>query len=327
MGRSKKGESPGALAEGKPARVWTGPERLDPMLDVVFRRLFDEEQGLRLLCAFVNAVLGWSGQKALVKLEALPTKAKGDNAKDKEAEFDVYAVDGEGRRYEIEIQLREQSFYANRALYYWSKMYAFQLDKSKDYIDLAPCLGIHLMNWKMWGGARRHHRFEVREVDTHERLTDHLALHMLEVPKYTESLAALGSEEERWLYFLRHGREMPTEEAQRLGEVFMEAHQRLTHVSQEEALRLRALSREKEILDRRTERRLEREHGRAEGRVEGERAFLLKVLTRRFGASHGWEGRVAKLTGSAQIEQALDLAEQHAADVDAFLAALDALGA
>jgi predicted transposase/invertase (TIGR01784 family) len=131
------------------------------------------------LCSFVNAVLGWTGERALVKLSALPTKAKGDNAKDKEAEFDVYAVDGLGRRYEVEIQLREQGFYANRALYYWAKMYAFQLDKSKDYMDLAPCLGIHLMNWRMWDGPRRHHRFELREADTHERLTDHLGLHML----------------------------------------------------------------------------------------------------------------------------------------------------
>jgi predicted transposase/invertase (TIGR01784 family) len=47
------------------------PERLDPKVDVVFKQIFGSEKNKPVLISFLNAVLGWTGERQIVEVEIL----------------------------------------------------------------------------------------------------------------------------------------------------------------------------------------------------------------------------------------------------------------
>lgn len=49
------------------------------------------------------------------------------HAEDKFSILDVKATDEQGKLYNIEMQIINQVYYCQRALYYWSKLYTSQL--------------------------------------------------------------------------------------------------------------------------------------------------------------------------------------------------------
>ncbi|MCP4403220.1 MAG: Rpn family recombination-promoting nuclease/putative transposase, partial [bacterium] len=125
--------------------------------------------------------------------------------------LDILAVDDRDRQYDIEMQVRQYGAYPERALYYLSKMYTGQLDSGQQYHTLKPVIGIHFLDYEQFPAQQAWQwAFALRDAHHPEvQLTDHLLLHMVELPKFERECQKQNWGEAlfEWLHFLNHAHE------------------------------------------------------------------------------------------------------------------------
>ena len=210
--------------------------RLKPKTDVVFRLLFGNNNDPRPLLALVNAILGWD--EPLVEIVVSNADMGGERAEEKTPLLDLRARDGRGWWYNIEVQLTPQDNYCQRALYYWSKVYSAQLSRGEGYSKLRPTIGIHFLDWIMDGeGAPEGYWGKYVVQDGQGRvLTNHLELHMIQMPALDKDPRELDTARERWIYFIRDGHRLTDEQVKAMGDDIKYADRKLAHISEEERL-------------------------------------------------------------------------------------------
>lgn len=257
---------------------------LTPKLDLVFKLLFTRDTAM--LLDLVNTILASPEPLRLRDLEVTnPTILPDEDLQEKFIVLDIRAVDDRERQYDIEIQVRQYAVYPERAVYYLSKLYAGQLEAGKPYHTLKPVIGIHFLDYDLfsshpvWQWA-----FEWRDRGHPTvRLTDHLLLHLVELPKF-ERLAPTpgwGHKLFEWLHFLNHAHEEGEDamQTQYTNPAIKRAFRVLEHLSADEETRRRAEIRERALRD---EVSLLAE-AREEGREEGLRNGIDTMLQEKFG--------------------------------------------
>ncbi len=214
--------------------------KLPPGADVVFRRLFDGENGCRLLISLLNAILRFPPGQRILKLVLLPTHLTGPRAKDKEVVLDVRAEAEDRRQFHIEVQISLKPAYAERVLIYWAGMYRGQFKSGAGYTDLNPVISLHFLFFNLLDKKKYpmfHHVFRARADGDDAVLSPHFEIHTVEMRKFPD--LAEGDLEEKWLYFLKHGHEMTAEQAARLGvPEIEEAERKLVMISQSRKLQV-----------------------------------------------------------------------------------------
>jgi predicted transposase/invertase (TIGR01784 family) len=185
-----------------------------------------------------------------------------------------------------------------RLTYYVSSLYVSQLQEGSGYVTLRPAVSICVLDRLVFREVPDPHlNFQLREEGHGLVLTDHLQVHLLELPKYNPVEEDLGgaSPLEKWLYFFRFAADLSMDEIEaRLSDrVIREAAGVLEMISQ--TPRERELYEARLKLERDEAARLlgAREEGRQEGRQEG----------RREGRQEG--KRLGKLIGVVQTLQQL----------------------
>jgi len=179
-----------------------------------------------------------------------PFNAK-ETADDKVSVLDIKARDAAGRWYNIEMQMLAPWFFPQRVLYYWAKVYVSQLVEGSDYRDLQPTISIAFVNSRLFPDSEGyHHCFTLFDQADETVLTDHLEIHLIELPKCTLTAEQLTTPLEVWCYFLRHGESLDT-------------------ASLPETLNIPPIQRALEVLNMMTQSELERE--RYEARLKGMR--------------------------------------------------------
>ncbi len=224
--------------------------KLEPKYDVVFLGLFGDRHDPDLLLSLLNALLA-SHQLPMVSLEIAPTRLPGQFADNKTPVLDLCATDERGRQYNVEVQLSRKAGYPERILYYWARLFAAQLKQGHLYTELKPTIGIHLLDWTLSTGSGDgfHHSFHITDDLHGRRLTDHLSLHILELPSFNLALEELESDEDKWLYFIKNGHTMTHNQAQNLSGPIGKAEQKLAHMSQDDALRYLTFMIDKRLRD------------------------------------------------------------------------------
>jgi predicted transposase/invertase (TIGR01784 family) len=179
-------------------------------------------------------------------------------------------------------------------------LYAGQLTRGSAYVDLRRCAVILITNFAELPTVRFHSRFRVRGEGDTEPLTDHLELHLVELPKLK---GALDRNEEpilaAWGKFLTAASDEDLEALAMQHPVLKQAKDALDHLSADPEARLRAEQREMALIsyeldlgkahnegkaEGRAEGKAEgRAEGKAEGRAEGKAELLLELLTDKFG--------------------------------------------
>jgi predicted transposase/invertase (TIGR01784 family) len=163
-----------------------------PKSDIVFKKLFFTEENKDLLIDLINAFLRPEDHITDVFLKNPYNSI--DTALDKQSYMDVKALDQKGNMVLIEMQVKGQTFYKKRALYYWAEGYTNQLDKSeqsdsaKNYSILTKVISIHIVNFILEEEKPEYHNY-YRLIDQKNRLLDQenlLELHFLEIPKVKE---------------------------------------------------------------------------------------------------------------------------------------------
>lgn len=202
--------------------------KVNPKIDLVFKKLFGSEENKDILLSLINAILPDKQQVAKITLKN-PYNVS-DYAEGKLSILDIKAEGEDGRLFDIEMQMRGTDFYGRRTLYYWAKMFGSQLDYINDfptaneqiteseklsqlekqgklgYSGLKKCIVISLMDFNFFDDTKYHRFYTLTDSDTHEQHKDldYLDLYFIELKKYKGKLQNLNTTLERWITFLNN---------------------------------------------------------------------------------------------------------------------------
>lgn len=171
--------------------------------DVVFKIVFGGAQNERLLRSLLNAVLELEGQDKILSLELLTGELSKAYATDRGAVLDVRARDGQGRQYNVEVQVRGPANYIERSLFYLSRLYSEQVERGDDYHLLRRTVAISILDFVLFPDRDQvHSRFRFMDSRQDVELSDTLEIHYLELTKFKRD-QALNTPLEKWLHLLR----------------------------------------------------------------------------------------------------------------------------
>ncbi len=189
--------------------------RINPKIDLVFKKLFGSEENKDILLSLINAVLPEHQQIAEIELKN-PYNVS-DYAQGKLSILDIKAEDEEGNLYDIEMQIKGSTFYGKRTLYYWAKIFGTQLDyeeeeeknrkkKRTSYEELNKCIVISLMDFTFFDDDRYHRCFMLKDRDTDEvhHDLDYLDLYFVEMEKFENKYKTVKTTLDRWVKFLNN---------------------------------------------------------------------------------------------------------------------------
>lgn len=181
-------------------------ERLKPLNDFIFKKIFGEKDAEPILIAFLNAVLNRTQKEELVEIEIIENKElTKELIEDKTGRIDVRARTSRGEQIDIEVQLTNQDNMEKRTLFYWGKLYLEGIKQGEDYTKLSKVITINLLDFRFLETKNYHssfHLWEDKEKDY--MLTDLVEVHFIELPKFRELNGKNYKEESlhRWLTFL-----------------------------------------------------------------------------------------------------------------------------
>jgi len=173
--------------------------------DIIFKIVFAKDENKRILMALLNAILGYSGPSAIVEIAILNPNIDKETVKEKHSILDIKAVDGQGRRFNIEVQLKPAKDYITRTVYYLSRLFGDQLEAGGRYQDLATTIGISITDFELFNYTPDlHNTFRLLNVKSSVELTDKLELHYIELIKYDKDKPYKEMTKfEKWLYLLK----------------------------------------------------------------------------------------------------------------------------
>jgi len=159
---------------------------IDPIDNFFIRYFFGSEENKDLLLSFINSVFEDAGFMKIVEVNLKDPFNLKKLKDDKETILDVKAVDEFGRTIDVEIQTSGKGFAVSKSLYYWAQLFCSQLKEGEKYWDLKPVISINLINFKLFDDMDRiHTSFSLKDYkDPNLKLSDHLQMHFLELPKY-----------------------------------------------------------------------------------------------------------------------------------------------
>ena len=173
----------------------------DPRSDIGFKKIFGSEHHKDILISFLNAVLGYHDEHAIVSVDFMDTHQMPVLEGLKESTLDIRVVDGRGITFLVEMQVE---CFAKRAMYYSAKAYSQQIRKGVDYPMLNQVVFLGILNFSFFEGsdAITRHRFINMQTNNHD--IKEIELNFVELPKFNLSENELESTVDKWLYFLKN---------------------------------------------------------------------------------------------------------------------------
>lgn len=101
--------------------------------------------------------------------------------------MDIVVRNQAGELINIEMQLSNQNNMMKRTLFYWSRLYSFQLERGKGYHTLLPTITINICDFTLFDTPHYHSTYHLYEDTTKERLApqdDVLEIHFIEMRKF-----------------------------------------------------------------------------------------------------------------------------------------------
>ena len=248
-------------------------KRLKPLNDIIFKKLFGENQDKDLLIGFLNAVL----ENDVEDLYIVEEKLSKEKIDDKQGILDIKAVCHTGEKINIEVQLANEYNMKERTLFYWSKLYTENFKAAEKYSDLNKTITINILGFNYLTDIDSYHSsYKIYEDKSKQLLTDLLEIHFIEMPKFNEMDVDLHNPLHRWLLFLRGDsvKQPNLEEVFILDQLVAKAEDKLRRLSaDEETIRMYQL-REKFIADQKTQIEGARNDGMHEKAIEIAKSLL-----------------------------------------------------
>ena len=169
---------------------------------------------------------------------------------DKLGILDVRILMNDDTEIDTEIQLSELKVWADRSMFYASKMYTDQIEPGQKYNVFKKCVSISILDFVLFGNESEFYScFHIMEDTRHFIYTDKMEFHVIELPKLPKALKEDSSSIELWAKFI-NAEEM--EEFDMIAEkdpYIQSAYNQLQIISQDKQKRMEYEAREKAIRD------------------------------------------------------------------------------
>lgn len=185
---------------------------IDPMVDYGFKYIFKESGKKQLLIRPLNEIFRLN----IVDITIDDSEQLGHTQEDRKACFDLFCKTENGRQFVIEVQIAQQRYFLERALFYTTFPISKSAPKDKDErekwdFNYPPVFFFGLLNFNL-----RHldpsradkdqfiHLFTLRDEKTGELMTDRLRFAFLEVQRFNKKKEDCHTFEDRFLFILKN---------------------------------------------------------------------------------------------------------------------------
>ncbi len=244
-------------------------EIVKPRLDIVFKRLFSDENNKDLLTDFVACMLEIPIED-IQHIKVLNPELPPEYENQKFVHLDL-SMEINNSMANVEMQSYNDKSYLDRALYYWAKLYASTLKSGNDYEEAKKCHMINILGFNVFDCADYHSQFATLEVTRHVPLNDKMDIHFFELPKVNE-LHRISEPQQAWLKFLSAETEEGLNMVKDTNEAINKAVQVIYDYSADTKMREAVRMREKRLHDECSALAFAEKKGRAAGRAEGRAA-------------------------------------------------------
>ena len=263
-----------------------------PTVDFCFKELMKNPKVRK---GFVAAILGKSPE-TVRQTTVIDMELRKESEDDKLGILDVLVELEDGGRMNMEMQVPYFEYWANRVLFYVSKIYTGQIKKGDDYEKLQKCIHVSILDFIHFPQDQRCYRkITFCDVETGEQYTDLMELHVLELKK----LPPEDQNEEgviRWMRFLGGKSRKEFEDMAEKDEYIREAYEDLKKLSLDEQKRLEYEVRQKAIRDHNSQMKSAEKRGIEIGEKRGRQAALKEVVAKMVGRNMSPE-EIADLLG------------------------------
>ena len=163
---------------------------IDPRVDWAFKRIFGSEDTKECLITFLNGL--FEDELVIKDVTFAKTEKLGLRPDDRGVVFDVYCVTNEGKHVIVEMQKKEQEYFADRALYYTARAIVQQGIRGIWDYHLAPVYTVCFMDFVSDSPMLKEFRTDLvlTDLQTRQRVSDRMRIVYLQLPlfdKHTEA--------------------------------------------------------------------------------------------------------------------------------------------
>ena len=163
---------------------------IDPRVDWAFKRIFGSEDTKECLITFLNGL--FEDELVIKDVTFAKTEKLGLRPDDRGVVFDVYCITNEGKHVIVEMQKKEQEYFADRALYYTARAIVQQGIRGIWDYHLAPVYTVCFMDFVLDSPILKKFRTDLvlTDLQTHQRVSDRMRIVYLQLPlfdKHTEA--------------------------------------------------------------------------------------------------------------------------------------------
>ncbi len=174
---------------------------VDPKTDIAFKKIFGNQAHKNILIEFLNELLELEYPIADVEISNAyqPPRLEGL----KETTLDIKAKDSSGREFIVEMQVEKEIAFYKRAMYYSSKAYSQQLDKTEKYHLLKPVIFLGILDFSIFDHAAPCSRHLILNSENQSHDLKDLEFNFIELPKFTKQEHELETISDKWLFFIQ----------------------------------------------------------------------------------------------------------------------------
>lgn len=219
---------------------------MKPKIDFAFKEIMTDEKAR---IGFLSAVLKIKPEDVKETHILNPYLGK-VHEEDKLGILDVHILMNDDTEIDTEIQLSEMRVWANRSLFYASKMYTDQIEQGQKYDVLKKCVSISILDFELFKDQEEFYSsFHIREDQRNLLYTDKMEFHVIELPKLPKERKKDSSDVELWANFINSEREEEFDMLAKQNPYIESAYKKLQIISQDKEKRLEYEAREKAIRD------------------------------------------------------------------------------
>ena len=216
-----------------------------PTVDFCFKELMQDEKVRKgLIAALLNVE-----PTEVESTTLMPTILRKRYPEDKYGILDVRVELKSGVQIDLEMQVESYDFWANRSVYYVSKMYTEQIKEGEDYDKLKKCIQVSILCFPLFKEDDKcYRRITFCDAESGEEYSDLIEMHVLEISKIPPEQQN-ETDLMKWMRFFGGTCEEEFKKMAEKDKYIGEAYEALKNMSEDEIKRMEYEARQKAIRD------------------------------------------------------------------------------
>lgn len=250
--------------------------KVNMLNDVFFKSLLCDDRHKELTLNFLNSILNRTGDEAFYDIEFLDKEIDPIIEAGKVSILDIRAKMNDDTYVNVEVQIAKPVDMKKRAMFYWSKLYSYQIGKGEDYSLLKDVISINLLNFILFKEHKRcHSSCHITDDFDKNTVIKDFEMHFIELPKFKISDIKRLKKSEKWFaLFSNKCTDEELEEIAMSEPSIKKALEYQNYFMHDEKLRYKYELQEKAIRDYNSSMRASKQEGIQENKIQNAINFL-----------------------------------------------------